>query len=275
VIGGRRLRIPILAGIGARNLQSHEPEVAAMLAVLLNRCTGTFIDVGVNIGQTLLKVVTKDPARTYIGFEPSLLCCYYVERLIQENNLEQCTILPIALGSETQAVELHFSRGADASATIVRHFWSGQHTKTMRRTVWAEKGDNVVEFLGLSSLGIVKVDVEGAELDVLTGLRETLERQEPFILVEVLPYTPIPVARGSLIAADIRKQRMELLVNLLKEIDYLPYQYRPDGVITQIVDFDAPQYDARMCNYLLAPRRRQSEIAMIEVEFASLLHFAA
>ena len=50
--------------------------------------SGAFIDVGVNLGQTLLKVAAIDPGRAYVGFEPNPACVDYVWKLIETNNLE-------------------------------------------------------------------------------------------------------------------------------------------------------------------------------------------
>jgi FkbM family methyltransferase len=242
-----------------------------MLSALFDRCTGAFVDVGVNIGQTMIKVVTTDRQRTYVGFEPSLAGCYYVERLIAENNLENCMVLPLALSSERQAVDLHFSREADGAATIVDNFWSGKNTKAKRRTVWAERGDAVLEALSVPSLGIVKIDVEGAELDVLLGLRETLECQSPFVLIEVLPYTASLRAGGSSASVEIRKQRMDGLLKFLDEIAYTPFRYGSDGTLVPVVDFDAPDYDAQMCNYLLVPRQRRTDVELIAASYSERL----
>src|SRR6185436_11975470 len=41
----------------------------ALQRVMLER-SGAVIDVGVNVGHTLIKVKTADPQRDYIGFEP-------------------------------------------------------------------------------------------------------------------------------------------------------------------------------------------------------------
>ena len=55
----------------------------------------------------------------------------------------------------------------------------------MSRTVNVRPLDSVVSELGLSRLDVIKVDVEGAELLVLKGARETLLRFRPVLVLEM------------------------------------------------------------------------------------------
>ena len=48
-------------------------------------------------------------------------------------------------------------------------------------------GDEVVESLGISRLGLIKIDVEGLELAVLEGLKRTLASQDPVVMFEAHP----------------------------------------------------------------------------------------
>lgn len=48
--------------------------------------------------------------------------------------------------------------------------------------------DQLVEELDLPSLDIIKIDVDGHELDVLSGAKRTLNRFAPSILIEMAPY---------------------------------------------------------------------------------------
>ena len=60
-----------------------EPWMNSVLKDVFKVCEGTFLDIGVNLGQTLLHVKTLEPARKYIGFEPNPTCCFYANSLIE------------------------------------------------------------------------------------------------------------------------------------------------------------------------------------------------
>lgn len=57
------------------------------------------------------------------------------------------------------------------------------------KPILAMPGDD----LSIDDISVIKIDVEGSELEVLQGLIETIDKFSPFILFEVLslynPYT--------------------------------------------------------------------------------------
>ena len=68
-VGERSLKIPILLGRGYQNLQIGEAWLYRAFAKVLAARAGAFVDVGVNLGQTLIKVKLIDPKRQYVGFD--------------------------------------------------------------------------------------------------------------------------------------------------------------------------------------------------------------
>jgi len=68
-----------------KNDLNHEPEVACVMEGALATRQGAFVDVGVNIGQTLLKLLRIDPNRNYLGFEPQIACCFLIDQFIKDN----------------------------------------------------------------------------------------------------------------------------------------------------------------------------------------------
>lgn len=187
-IRGRRLHIPVVEDFGWENTRESAERLDGFLAHLLKRLEGTFIDVGANIGQTLMKVITIDPGRRYVGFEVSPFCVNYLDKLISANTLSECVVMPFGLSDRLHATEFGSSGPADTRGTAVKNFWSDE-AQRVSRTVLLLPGDMVLPELLQEAIALLKIDVEGGELEVLKGLDVTLERHRPPILIEVLPYT--------------------------------------------------------------------------------------
>jgi hypothetical protein len=66
-------------------------------AISLKIRGGVFVDVGANLGQTLIEFWLIDSGNSYIGFEPNEACIEYLETLININSLDGCKIIPVGL----------------------------------------------------------------------------------------------------------------------------------------------------------------------------------
>lgn len=159
----------------------HEPHLLEPLRHALTVRAGPFIDVGVNTGQTLLKLLTLDPGRAYFGFEPQVGCCHSLQQFAADNALETVSVLPIALSDRDGVLPLYARDAADPMAGLRVRAGAQAFPAPARR------GDGILTELGVTAPGIIKVDVEGGELEVLRGLSETLSRSGPILFFEVLP----------------------------------------------------------------------------------------
>ena len=226
-LGNRNFK---LRGYHANRLATdftHEPYLLAVLQRLLSERQGTFIDVGVNLGQTLIKVLSIDASRPYLGLEPQLECSFFVDQFIRDNELTNAHILPIALSNSNMMMQFFSDGACDELASTIPgrgHFSSW---------VPARIGDEVLEELGIANISALKIDVEGAELQVLLGLANTLHRTHTPVLFEVLPNftgfekTPIP-----LIEREQNSGRAAAIWNFFKDIGYTIAQI--DGLGTEI-----------------------------------------
>jgi FkbM family methyltransferase len=165
----------------------YEHALDDILARCLSRKAGAFIDVGANIGQTFLKLVEIDNARQYIGFEPQLYGCFIIDDLIATNGYTNKTILPIGLSDRPEVVKLGVSRENDAAASFVAEYRPAGFYSGFRHIVTIP-GDDALAGLGSPAVAVIKIDVEGAELEVIRGFRSTLATHKPFVLFEVLPH---------------------------------------------------------------------------------------
>ena len=186
------------------------------------RCRpGAFLDVGVNLGQTMLKLLAFDPSRPYIGFEPQPACCFMVQRFIDENQLGNCRIVPVGLYNADRIVKLY--GGSDdysALATVVDGFRPASFYSS-QRYVSVRKGDDVLAEINLGPVDIIKVDVEGGELEVFEGLAKTMQSTMPMLVFEVLNH--FIVATGSELDKEtiqFRELRLEKMEQLIRGMGY-------------------------------------------------------
>lgn len=214
---------------------------------------GAFIDVGVNLGQTLLKVKTADRERRYIGFEPNPVCTSYVDRLVETNSFTSCTIIPTGLFTETKTLQLYLyqENSDDSSASMVKEL---RPEGEIKQTIYVpvSEFDPVADLLEIDTIGVIKVDVEGAELEVFQTLQNAIETHRPVILVEILP-----VSQGRESKQLVRQQR---LGSLLKELGYTVYRIQKRGKSSfaglEKVTLTEVDQSNQLRDYLLAPEEK-------------------
>jgi FkbM family methyltransferase len=249
VVHGRRWKVPLLGGLGVDLQYQKEPWMLTLLEGLLkHRQNGAFVDVGVNLGQTLMKVKSIEPNRNYIGFEPNAECVHYAMRLCAKNALEGVTLAPFALSSANEVRQLHFYHAdlADSSASMVGEYRQQQATR--KATIACMKGDEAINALVNDAIAVLKVDVEGAELEVFTGLATRLERDRPPVVFEVLP------AYGE--TQGIRAERQQNVAHFFTSRAYRIYRivkaHQQFEAVVRVSDFrDNQRLD--QCDYLALP----------------------
>ena len=115
----KKIKVPFINGVGYRNILIHENWLDDLIRQFVSEKDKTFVDVGVNIGQTLLRVKTAYPEIEYLGFEPNSTCTSYSQQLIAINDFRNCIILNCALSSEVQNLKLLKTGSDDSSASVV------------------------------------------------------------------------------------------------------------------------------------------------------------
>ena len=176
-----KVKIPVLKNIGYPNLFLKPDLFNHIFRDFIGDSKGVFVDVGVNIGQTLLKVKTLHKDLQYIGFEPNEVCANYAQKLIHANCFKNCEIRQMALVDQPRILELSTNEASDAAGSII----SGLRPNYFRQKTQIQ-GVNF-DSLGIDKpISFVKIDVEGAELEVLIGMSEAVAQWHPLILCEVL-----------------------------------------------------------------------------------------
>ena len=206
-----------------------------------------FIDVGANIGQTLIKVKSIDPDLEYIGFEPNPSCVHYLSKLISLNQFDNTHVLPIALSTEDEILELdHYNESiVDSSASIIKDF--RPKNKVFRKSYIASMSINIKSSLNLiKNCSIIKIDVEGSELEVLKSLYEILETYKPIVIIEILPIYSFE--------NEGRIQRQEQIFSILKNLSFMIFRILKSNNdfkgLKEINEIEIHN-DLELCDYVL------------------------
>jgi FkbM family methyltransferase len=217
-----------------------EPWLEPVYQALLRCKEGTFVDVGANVGQTMLRILAIDSARPYVGFEPQPLGCWLIQSFIEENSLRGHTILPLGLSDRNHLVTLHTKSGGprcagyESMSTTVENFRPDSFY-TSSQDICVRKGDEVMTELGISSICAIKIDVEGGELEVIEGLSETTREKAPPIIFEVLNHD-IALAGERLDEQTIRfrQGRVEQMESHLRGQGDQIYNMLPGNILKRV-----------------------------------------
>jgi FkbM family methyltransferase len=145
-------------------------------------------DIGANVGAFTLAAAAQLPDGEVHAFEP---WSTHLERLsanISLNGFSNIHVNPFALGKETGSAILHIIDPVNTGMATLYPEETGLIFSSIKQSqVSCQVLDDYVREKDITRLDMMKIDVEGAELNVLEGGRETLERFHPKLLMELNP----------------------------------------------------------------------------------------
>jgi FkbM family methyltransferase len=233
------IKIPLIYGWGKENLNLAE----SWMIRIINKIgvNDHFIDIGVNIGQTIVKVKAHYPGIEYFGFEPNYNCVKYVERLVELNNFERIRIFPIGLGEVSGVFPLFVDNEIASSATFLEDLRNS--TKGLKKLYLPVFKFDDLE-LYFPNRTLVKIDVEGFELEAIRGMESFLKSGIRNVICEVLP------CYGNFQSS--RRDRQIQLFSFLKKIGYQVYLINEENsTLNAIIEFPLDA-DMSMSNYLFS-----------------------
>ena len=155
-----------------------------------------FVDVGANIGYfTLIGATRVGPQGRVIAVEPTTFAMAKLQRNIVLNSLSNVSFYKYALSREIRyAVDISYEpdqylQGTDHS---LRSSWR-MDDGTVGSVQLGQKDfcdhiplDDLCRRDGFDVVNMIKIDVDGNEIDVLAGAHETIVRSRPTMIVELL-----------------------------------------------------------------------------------------
>ncbi len=215
-----------------RGWAGYESETAALFFTLAKQARVT-LDVGAYVGFYTILAAHANPAGQVYSFEPLPTVHERLRRNVQLNNLGNVECLASAVGDVEGTAEFyHYPYTLPTSSSLSREFMSGVSNLTSSK-VAVLRLDRFVQERGLERIDLVKIDTESTEPNVLAGFAETLRRDRPSIVCEVLK------GRGSEAALE----------TFFRSAGYRSYLLTPDGPVSR----DRVEGHPEWLNYLFTP----------------------
>ena len=246
---------PYAADSAMRGIMTWRPDwKTRAIASVLEARSGALIDVGANVGQTLLDFLSAPVRSAYVGFEPNIACCQHLAELVSANRLADCQIIPAGLADRTGLATLYrFGGDTDPGASMLRNLRPSLPARASSICVF--RLDDLPDLVE-SGIALVKIDVEGGELEALRGMEATLRRTGAWVICEVLH-------RDASADPEPYRRRCEELARFVTGLGYTIHRLVLDRAASGIRDLermdsfpDKAWVDGeseRACDYLLVP----------------------
>jgi len=135
-----------------------------------------FIDAGAFIGDSAIILNKLNPRKIY-GFEPVEHSFNLMQQTIKLNNLNNILPVKSGIGAAIGETDIFINGANGISSTI------GSNAGT-KEIISIDTIDNFAKNNNLNT-GLIKIDTEGMEQDVLRGAENTIKKYKPVLLVSI------------------------------------------------------------------------------------------
>lgn len=146
-----------------------------------------FVDVGANHGEVSLMAAALMPGGRVYAFEPVTENFQRLQRNVDANGLSYVQCFQLGLSDEPGELPLYTQAERREDGTWNKglpSLYASDQRPQWLECVKLERLDDFVAQQGLTRLNYLKIDVEGAELAVLNGAKQTLATLRPTLLIE-------------------------------------------------------------------------------------------
>lgn len=135
------------------------------------------VDIGCHIGSFLHRLTVLAPKGRHYAIEPVPEKAAWLQR-----RFPTVKVVPCALGERPGSAEFFVNAEHSSYSSLKPRSINGAVPSTQAVQIEVRTLDEVIP--QASRIGFIKIDVNGAELNVLKGARRLLQRDRPFVLFE-------------------------------------------------------------------------------------------
>jgi len=186
-----------------------------------------FFDIGANVGVFTLMGARRLTLGWVYAFEPSQTHLKRLRANLELNNFKNVTIVPFALSNTSnQKKDLYIPldcssiKNTGRASLYPQKDFSNEYTVESVLTLTL---DDYVLNNGVQRVDVIKIDVEGSEMDILEGGRFTINKFRPMIMMEVNKVH----LQGS-------GRSLKELIEFYKSLDYKIFRILDNGKLLEI-----------------------------------------
>lgn len=169
----------------------------------------------------LLTLLFARTARHVVSYEPNARNRSRLLENVRLNDLPNVTVRPVALGAAASVATMVASPLTPGGATLQADavdVLRNSKTPLVSEEVSVTTLDRDIREISLPAPDFIKIDVEGFELSVLQGARETLSRVKPELFIEIHGQT-----------MELKRQNVAAVVDCLNDLGYRDIQHLESG----------------------------------------------
>ena len=173
----------VLFGGGEGFLNYEKLERDEIVKLLPER--GVFLDIGANVGLFTFSICERMPRVRVHAFEPHPELFKCLEETVASNRLSnEITLHAVALGKKAGHFRLFLDESDSGGHSLKQEVLQNNKLESSSHRVRVIPLDDLAEVQSLDRIDVIKIDVQGAELECVSGAARTFEKFRPAILIE-------------------------------------------------------------------------------------------
>lgn len=140
-----------------------------------------FLDIGAYIGDTAIFFQKKYHPDKIYAYEPVRENAEQLEKTVSKNNTDRIIVVQKGIGDKEEGVDIHINP-SQMSSCSVNDSVAKSNLQTEKRKIYLTTIDHECQN---HRVGLIKMDIEGAEFSAIKGGLETIKRDKPVLLISL------------------------------------------------------------------------------------------
>lgn len=136
------------------------------------------LDIGANIGYHSIHFASLVPNGKVYCFEPNALLNPLIEKNFKLNGFTNFEIENKAVSNKNEVSSFFISNSSNTGLSILTNEISQSNIEV--KTIYLD------DYFKTQKIHLIKIDIEGAELNALKGMKQLLQTQSPYIIIELI-----------------------------------------------------------------------------------------